>query len=108
MSAQSQFLDVIDRDEAERRFHVALDLRTLASQIVPLNGALGRVIADDGMRRQEFLLDRDSLGVYLPPMTWAAQFDYSPDAELLVLASHAYDAADYIRDYDEFLRRVRK
>ena len=67
-----------------------------------------RVIADDGMRRQEFLLDRDSLGVYLPPMTWAAQFDYSPDAELLVLASHAYDAADYIRDYDEFLRRVRK
>src|SRR5438093_7216157 len=47
MSAQSQFLDVIDRDEAERRFHVALDLRTLATQIVPLNGALGRVIADD-------------------------------------------------------------
>ena len=28
---------------------------------------------------------------------------YSPDAVLLVFASHAYDAADYIRDYDEFL-----
>jgi hypothetical protein len=25
---------------------------------------------------------------------------------LLVLASHAYDAADYIRDYDEFLREA--
>jgi acetyltransferase-like isoleucine patch superfamily enzyme/dTDP-4-dehydrorhamnose 3,5-epimerase-like enzyme len=67
-----------------------------------------RVIADDGVRRQEFLLDRASLGLYIPPKVWAAQFDYSPDAELLVLASHPYDAADYIRDYDEFLRHVRR
>ena len=41
-----------------------------------------RVIADDGKRRQEFLLDRNSLGLYLPPMVWAAQFDYSADAAL--------------------------
>jgi hypothetical protein len=67
-----------------------------------------RVIADDGKRRQEFLLDRSSLGLYLPPMVWAAQFDYSAEAALLVLASHAYDARDYIRDYDEFLRAVAK
>jgi UDP-2-acetamido-3-amino-2,3-dideoxy-glucuronate N-acetyltransferase len=67
-----------------------------------------RVIADDGKRRQEFLLNRNSLGLYLPPMVWAAQFDYSADAALLVLASHAYDARDYIRDYDEFLRAVAK
>jgi len=65
-----------------------------------------RVIADDGVRRQEFLLDRGTLGLYVPPGVWAAQFDYSADAALLVLASHAYDAADYIRDYDEFRRAV--
>jgi UDP-2-acetamido-3-amino-2,3-dideoxy-glucuronate N-acetyltransferase len=63
-----------------------------------------RVIADDGRRRQEFLLDHSALGLYVPPMVWAAQFDYSPDAALLVLASHAYDPKDYIRDYNEFLR----
>jgi hypothetical protein len=63
-----------------------------------------RIIADDGKRRQEFLLDRGSFGLYLPPMVWGAQFDYSADAALLVLASHAYDPADYIRDYDAFLR----
>jgi UDP-2-acetamido-3-amino-2,3-dideoxy-glucuronate N-acetyltransferase len=67
-----------------------------------------RLIADDGRRREEFLLDRPALGVYLPPMTWGVQFDYSPDAALLVFASHPYDAKDYIRDYEAFLAQVRR
>jgi hypothetical protein len=37
-------------------------------------------------------------------MLWGSQFGYSPDATLTVLASHPYDPADYIRDYDEFIR----
>jgi putative molybdopterin biosynthesis protein len=44
---QDQFLDVIDRDEAERRFHAALDLRPLAAEEVPLAEALHRVLARD-------------------------------------------------------------
>jgi len=36
-------------------------------------------------------------------MTWGTQYNYSPDAVLLVFASYEYDARDYIRDYDEFL-----
>src|SRR5215831_15494915 len=44
---QEQFLDVIDRDEAERRFHAVLDLRPLAAEEVPLAEALGRVLAQD-------------------------------------------------------------
>jgi putative molybdopterin biosynthesis protein len=44
---QQQFLDVIDRDEAERRFHAALDLRPLGPEDVPLQEALGRVLAAD-------------------------------------------------------------
>lgn len=44
---QDQFLDVIDRDEAERRFRSALDLRPLAEEPVPLDAALGRVLAQD-------------------------------------------------------------
>src|SRR5689334_10348057 len=42
---QDQFLDVIDRDEAERRFRAALDLRPLAAEDVALSAALGRVLA---------------------------------------------------------------
>jgi putative molybdopterin biosynthesis protein len=44
---QDQFLDVIDRDEAERRFRAALDLRPLEAEDVPLAQALHRVLARD-------------------------------------------------------------
>lgn len=62
------------------------------------------VVADDGRRRVEVRLDSLDAGLYLPPMVWGIQYKYSPDAALLVFASHHYDAADYIRDYGEFLR----
>jgi hypothetical protein len=65
------------------------------------------VIADDGKRREEFLLDRPDLGLHLPPMVWGVQHKYSPDAVLLVFASHYYDDADYIRNYDEFIALAR-
>jgi len=64
------------------------------------------VVADDGLRRQEFMLDRPDLGVHLPPLVWGIQYKYSADAVLLVFASEHYDATDYVRDYDEFLRLV--
>jgi putative molybdopterin biosynthesis protein len=44
---QEQFLDVVDRDEAERRFRAVLDLRPLPSEEVPLADALNRVLAQD-------------------------------------------------------------
>ena len=44
---QDQFLDVIDRDEAERRFQAVLELRPLGEEVVPLAETLGRVLARD-------------------------------------------------------------
>jgi putative molybdopterin biosynthesis protein len=44
---QEQFLNVLDRDEAERRFRDALDLRPLPAEDVPLAAALHRVLAAD-------------------------------------------------------------
>src|SRR5260370_30471345 len=44
---QVQFLDVIDRDEAERRLRAVLDLRPLSAEEVPLAEALGRVLGRD-------------------------------------------------------------
>ena len=66
------------------------------------------VVADDGDTRQEFLLDSPSLGLHLPAMTWGIQYKCSADAVLLVLASDPYDAADYIRDYAEFVTLARE
>lgn len=71
--------------------------------LICLNGSCS-VVADDGKVREEFLLNDRQLGLHLPPLTWGVQYRYSKDAVLLVLASHSYDAKDYIRDYDEFLR----
>ncbi|AKT37002.1 molybdopterin biosynthesis protein MoeA [Chondromyces crocatus] len=45
---QEQFLSVVDRDEAERRFRAALEpLGPLGVEEVALAGALGRVLAED-------------------------------------------------------------
>jgi acetyltransferase-like isoleucine patch superfamily enzyme len=64
------------------------------------------VVADDGVHRQEFLLDSPDVGLYLPPLVWGIQYKYSHDALLLVFASDYYDNADYIRDYSEFKKLV--
>ena len=45
LAQQDQFLEVVDRDEAERRFHQHLDLRPLERETVPLSRALGRILA---------------------------------------------------------------
>jgi hypothetical protein len=70
--------------------------------LVCVRGSMS-VVVDDGHFREEFLLARPDLGLYLPPMVWGIQYKYSADAVLLVFASHYYDSADYIRNYDDFL-----
>lgn len=60
-------------------------------------------VVDDGEHRAEVVLNDPARALYMPALTWGGQYDYSPDAVLAVLASDAYDADDYIHDYDEFL-----
>jgi UDP-2-acetamido-3-amino-2,3-dideoxy-glucuronate N-acetyltransferase len=66
------------------------------------------VVVDDGENRVEVLLNRPNLGLHVPPMVWATEYKYSQDALLMVLASEVYQAQDYIRDYDIFLKEVQK
>lgn len=73
--------------------------------LIAVKGSV-HVVADDGLNRTEILLDRPSLGLHLPPLTWGIQYRYSLDAVLLVLASHHYDATDYVRDHDQFVALV--
>jgi UDP-2-acetamido-3-amino-2,3-dideoxy-glucuronate N-acetyltransferase len=75
--------------------------------LVCLKGSVS-VKTDDGALQKEVLLNSPAHGLYVPPMVWGMQFNFSADAILLVLASHKYDAAEYIRDYDEFLKAVGK
>lgn len=66
----------------------------------------GRIIVttDNGKGElQTFVLDSPDTGVYIPPNVWHTM-QYSHTAIQMVLASQEYDAADYIRDYEEFKR----
>jgi putative molybdopterin biosynthesis protein len=47
MRDQEQFLDVVDRDEAERRFRAAIDATPRGAERVGIDAALGRVLATD-------------------------------------------------------------
>ncbi|HLO93091.1 MAG TPA: WxcM-like domain-containing protein [Burkholderiaceae bacterium] len=61
------------------------------------------VVLDDGRARDEVTLDSARMGLHIPPMVWGIQYQFSPDAVLLVLASDTYAADDYIRKYEDFL-----
>jgi UDP-2-acetamido-3-amino-2,3-dideoxy-glucuronate N-acetyltransferase len=79
--------------------------RTCHQFLVCVHGSVS-VLIDDGSTRHALLLDQPHVGLHIPPMVWATQYRYSADAVLLVFASETYDAADYIRDYAEFVRIV--
>jgi dTDP-4-dehydrorhamnose 3,5-epimerase-like enzyme len=81
--------------------------RTIHQFLVCVKGSCS-VVVDDGYGRSEVLLDHPGVGLHIPPMVWGIQYNYSPDAVLLVLASDVYDAAEYIRNYDEFIRLLSK
>src|SRR5665213_251837 len=79
--------------------------RELHQFLICIHGTC-HVVADDGSVREEFVLDQPHLGLYLPPMTWAVQYKYSPDAAMLALASDYYSAEDYIRNYSDFTELI--
>jgi hypothetical protein len=80
--------------------------RQCEQYLIAVNGSM-HVLCDDGTSQREFFLDSPAVGLYMPPMIWGTQYRYSQDAVLLVLASHPYDPADYIRDYESFLAAKR-
>lgn len=53
-----------------------------------------------------YCLNRPHTGIYLPTMVWKDMYDFSEDSVLLVLASEHYDATEYIRDYEQFVKEV--
>lgn len=53
-----------------------------------------------------FCLNRPHTGIYLPKMVWKDMYDFSEDSVLLCLASEHYDATEYIRDYEEYIKEV--
>lgn len=75
--------------------------------VVAVNGSV-EITLENKDGRQTYLLDSKDKGLIIPPDTWDEIRNFSPDAVLLVLASHKYDESAYIHSYEEFLKQIGK
>lgn len=57
----------------------------------------------DGTVRRTVSLNRPNIGLHIPPGIWASEVNFSSSSICLVLASHDYQEADYIRDLESYL-----
>lgn len=71
--------------------------------IVALSGSFD-VILDDGKEKKVFTLNRSYYGLYVPKGLWREMDNFSTNSLAMILSSTNYDADDYVRDYDEFIK----
>ena len=83
-----------------RGFHAHKKLKQI---LICVNGSC-KIGLDNGKEKEEVLLDKPNVGLYLESGMWRTMYDFSEGAVLLVLASELYDESDYIRDYETFLK----
>lgn len=94
---------IYDTAQGVRRgFHAHKNLEQI---LICVHGSC-KILLDNGKEKETVLLDKPYEGLYISNDIWREMYDFSPDAVLLVLASQLYDEADYIRNYDDFLRFV--
>lgn len=74
--------------------------------IISLSGSFD-VVLNDGTEKKVFSLNRSYHGLYVPKGLWREMENFSTNSLALILSSTDYDAQDYIRDYDEFLKLKR-
>lgn len=71
--------------------------------IIALSGSFD-VVIDDGNEKRSFTLNRSYYGLYVPQGLWREMENFSTNSLALEFASTHYDEADYIYDYEEFLK----
>jgi dTDP-4-dehydrorhamnose 3,5-epimerase-like enzyme len=86
-----------------RGFHAHREL----SQLLVCTHGQCKVLLDDGTKKDTVVLDKPDQGLLIEGFVWREMFDFSVDCVLMVLASHHYDEADYIRNYDLFLAEAK-
>lgn len=90
--------------EEKRGFHAHSRLHQI---LICLSGSL-KIFLDNGNETKTILLDKPYEGLYIGPMIWREMYDFESNTALMVLASDYYNEDEYIRDYDEFLKKANK
>jgi dTDP-4-dehydrorhamnose 3,5-epimerase-like enzyme len=73
--------------------------------IVALSGSFD-IVLDDGKEKKTYSLNRSYFGLYIPNMIWRSLENFSTNALCMILASEKYDEEDYLRDYDDFQKKI--
>jgi len=79
--------------------------KNLHQFMIAMSGSFD-VLLDDGKNKKKVSLNRSHYGLYICPMIWRELDNFSSGAVCMVIASEYYDEADYIRNYDQFLKEA--
>ena len=71
--------------------------------IVALSGGFD-ITVDDGSQKKSFTLNRSYYALYIPKGLWREMGNFSTNSLALEIASTKYNPADYIRDYNQYLK----
>jgi dTDP-4-dehydrorhamnose 3,5-epimerase-like enzyme len=89
---------------SERGGHAHYELQ---QYIIAASGSFSFIL-DDGKNKKEFFLNDPSKALHILPGIWREIKNFSSGSICLVLASQQYNESDYIRDYNDFLKYVKK
>lgn len=85
----------------DRGMHAHMDLEQM---IIAIDGAC-EFILDDGKTRENIWLNRPDQALYVGKNMWREMKHFSYGCKLMILASKYYDEKEYIRNYDDFIKR---
>jgi dTDP-4-dehydrorhamnose 3,5-epimerase-like enzyme len=86
--------------EVARGAHAHKELQQL---LIATSGSVD-ITLDDGVDKKTFHLDKPWKGLLVAPGLWRDLENFSGGAVCMVLASENYNADDYIRNYNDFLK----
>lgn len=66
-----------------------------------------KLILDDGIKKQEYLLNSPSIGIMIDKPIWREIVWIIDNSVLMVAASDYYSEFDYLRDYNDFLNYIK-
>lgn len=86
---------------AERGGHAHI---AQAAFLIALSGSFD-VVLHDGKTEKTILLNKPNVGLLINPGTWRELKNFSSGAVCLVVSPEEFEEADYIREFDLFLKR---
>lgn len=81
--------------------------KNLEQIVIAIDGAC-QFYLDDGEQTAEIWLNRPDKGLYLGKNLWREMRHFSYGCKLMVLANSYYNEKEYIRDYQAFLRHLKR